>query len=53
MRFDDSLYSLLGAQLEALTRESDWILSSSTYGGRSLASTRVPGALLAGMTYTL
>jgi predicted Zn-dependent protease len=53
MRFDDSLYSLLGPQLEALTRESDWILSSSTYGGRSLASTRVPGALLAGMTYTL
>ncbi|MEG0822755.1 MAG: metallopeptidase TldD-related protein [Burkholderiaceae bacterium] len=53
MRFDDSLYRLLGSQLLALTREAEWILSASTYGSRSLATTRIPGALVSGMSFTL
>ena len=31
MRFDDSAYSLLGSQLEALTEERELMLSASTY----------------------
>lgn len=53
MRFDDTLYRMLGARLEALTRESEWILNASTYGGRSVETSRVPGALLSALTLTL
>jgi predicted Zn-dependent protease len=53
MRFDDSLYRLLGSQLEALTREREFLASASTYGGRSNASQRVPGALLSGINLVL
>ncbi|WP_313200721.1 TldD/PmbA family protein [Pseudomonas sp.] len=53
MRFDDSLYSLLGSQLEELTREREMILSTSTYGQRSTGSSHLPGALVKGLTLTL
>ena len=53
MRWDDSLYRMLGDKLEDLTREPQWILSSSTYDERSTQTTRVPGALLSGMAFTL
>ena len=53
MRFDDSLYSLLGDQLEDLTREREMILSTSTYGQRSTGSSHLPGALVKGLTLTL
>lgn len=53
MRFDDSAYSLLGEQLEALTRERELILSTSTYEQRQTASTRLPGALINRLTLTL
>ncbi len=53
MRFDDSLYQLLGERLVDLTDEAEWILSASTYGSRSLSTTRMPGALVSGMTFTL
>lgn len=53
MRFDDSLYSLLGSQLEDLTREREMILSTSTYGQRSTGSSHLPGALVKGLTLTL
>ncbi|WP_449430881.1 TldD/PmbA family protein [Pseudomonas putida] len=53
MRFDDSLYSLLGSQLEDLTCEREMILSSSTYGQRSTGSSHLPGALVKGLTLTL
>ncbi|WP_462401464.1 TldD/PmbA family protein [Pseudomonas sp. Marseille-QA0332] len=53
MRFDDSLYSLLGEQLEALTRERELILSTSTYGQRHTGSSHLPGALVKAMTLTL
>lgn len=53
MRFDDSLYSLLGSQLEDLTRERELILSTSTYGQRQTGSSHLPGALVKGMTLTL
>ncbi|MFV3404622.1 TldD/PmbA family protein [Pseudomonas sp. NY15463] len=53
MRFDDSLYHLLGNQLEALTCEREMILSTSTYGQRSTGSSHLPGALVKGLTLTL
>ncbi len=53
MRFDDSLYRMLGAELEALDDEADWILNSGTYGGRSIETSRVPGALLKALRLTL
>lgn len=53
MRFDDSLYSLLGSQLEALTCEREMILSTSTYGQRSTGSSHLPGALVKSLTLTL
>ncbi|MDP3976887.1 MAG: metallopeptidase TldD-related protein [Pseudomonas sp.] len=53
MRFDDSLYDLLGSQLEALTRERELSLSTSTYRQRHNDSTLLPGALLRRLTLTL
>lgn len=53
MRFDDSVYSLLGSQLEALTRERELLLSASTYSQRATASMVLPGALVKRLTLTL
>ena len=53
MRFDDSVYSLLGSQLEALTTERELILSTSTYGQRQTSSSHLPGALVKRLTLTL
>jgi predicted Zn-dependent protease len=53
MRFDDSVYSLLGTQLEALTRERELILSASTYSQRQTGSMELPGALISRLTLTL
>jgi predicted Zn-dependent protease len=53
MRFDDSLYRMLGDNLVDFTREREWILNSGTYGERSVETSRVPGALLAALAFTL
>jgi predicted Zn-dependent protease len=53
MRWDDTLYRMLGDRLEALTDTPHWILNSSSYGDRALQTSRVPGALLSGMQFTL
>ena len=53
MRFDDSVYSLLGSQLEALTVERELLLSASTYDQRQTASNLLPGALVSKLTLTL
>ena len=53
MRFDDSVYSLLGSQLEALTAERELLLSASTYGERNTSSNLLPGALVKRLTLTL
>ncbi|WP_271412062.1 TldD/PmbA family protein [Pseudomonas sp. Q1-7] len=53
MRFDDSLFSLLGDQLEALTVERQLRLSSSTYGERQTWSALLPGALVRSLKLTL
>jgi len=53
LRFDDTLFRMLGPNLEALTAETELLLASDTYGARQLSSMRVPGALLSEMTFTL
>lgn len=53
MRFDETLYRLLGDKLSALTAERAFILDPSTYGARSTASSRVPGAIVEDFTFTL
>ncbi|MFD2643849.1 TldD/PmbA family protein [Pseudomonas japonica] len=53
MRFDDSLYSLLGSNLEALTRERELVLSTRTYRQRQTGSNHLPGALVKRLTLTL
>jgi predicted Zn-dependent protease len=53
MRFDDSLYHLLGERLEGLTRERELMVSADTYDGRSSESSLVPGALVDGIELTL
>ncbi|HEX7156853.1 MAG TPA: metallopeptidase TldD-related protein, partial [Burkholderiaceae bacterium] len=53
MRFDDTLYRMLGTRLEALTRESEWIPNSGTYSQRSVETSRLPGALISGLRLTL
>ncbi|HEY4354006.1 MAG TPA: metallopeptidase TldD-related protein [Paraburkholderia sp.] len=46
MRFDDSLYGLLGERLEALGAQSDLALSDSTWGQRATGGLQLPGALV-------
>lgn len=53
LRFDDTLYRILGTNLEALTAETEFILDAGTYRSRQLASVRLPGALVSEMTFTL
>ena len=53
MRFDDSVFRLLGNQLIGLTAERDLMLSSSSYGQRDVSSMRVPGAVVRDMAFTL
>jgi predicted Zn-dependent protease len=53
LRFDDTLSRILGPNLEALTRETELILSTDTYRERSLSSVRVPGLLLSELAFTL
>jgi predicted Zn-dependent protease len=53
MRFDDSLYRILGESLVELTREREFLPDVSTYGERSTASERLPGILLKSLRFTL
>jgi predicted Zn-dependent protease len=53
MRFDVSLYQLLGQDLLGLTRERERIVDTGTYGQRSTASALLPGALVRDFPLTL
>jgi len=53
MRFDETIFRVLGENLIGLTRERDLLLDSSTYGARSTGSMRLPGALIEGFHFTL
>ena len=53
MRFDETLYTIFGSGLLALTREREHRFDSSTYERRSQDSALLPGALVEGFTLTL
>ena len=53
MRFDESVYDMLGPNLLNLTRDRQWILETDTYERRSVASMRVPGLLVNRFNLTL
>jgi predicted Zn-dependent protease len=53
LRFDDTVYRMLGSRLVGLTAERDTLLDPNTYGGRSVDSMRVPGALIDEVAFTL
>jgi predicted Zn-dependent protease len=53
LRFDDTVYRILGTSLEALTAETELILEAGTYLERALAGMRLPGALLSELAFTL
>ena len=53
MRFDDSVYRLLGRELVGLTSEQELMVSSDTYRQRSVSSMRLPGAVVREMAFTL
>jgi predicted Zn-dependent protease len=53
MRFDDSIYSMLGEALVGLSRSRELLLDPGSYGGRSSRSCELPGALIEAMTFTL
>ena len=53
MRFDDSVYKLLGTNLLGLTQERELIVDCTSYGSRSNSSIESPGALVESMRFTL
>jgi len=53
MRFDDSLYDLLGDKLVALTREREPLADSGSYDRRSSSSMLLPGLVVDGLHLTL
>jgi predicted Zn-dependent protease len=53
MRFDDSVYRMLGSELIGLGRTAEMLPDPSTYGERSTSSARLPGALLKALRFTL
>lgn len=53
LRFDDTIYRMLGEQLVDFTLERELLLSTSTYDERSTVSSHLPGALIASLRFTL
>ncbi|MBE9562114.1 MAG: TldE/PmbA family protein [Proteobacteria bacterium] len=53
MRWDETLYNILGDKLIALTTEREFIMEADTYEVRSTNSARLPGALVEDFTFTL
>jgi len=53
MRFDDSLYSLLGSGLEHLTDRPELLLEDSTWGQRRTGGMQLPGMLVRSFQLTL
>jgi predicted Zn-dependent protease len=53
LRFDDTIYRMLGEKLVDFTSERELLPSTSTYDERSTGSSRIPGALLESLRFTL
>lgn len=53
LRFDDSLYRVLGDKLEALTARRSLVANPSSYERRALGGSLLPGILVDGLTFNL
>ena len=53
MRFDDSVYSMLGENLIGLSSNRELLIDSGTYEERSTSSARLPGAIVNKFKMTL
>ena len=53
IRFDDSIYNMLGKNLIGLTRENDFFMDAGTYECRSTDSMNLPGVLIDEVAFTL
>jgi predicted Zn-dependent protease len=53
MRFDDSVYSMLGDNLIGLTEKRELLIDSGSYEERSTSSARLPGAVINNFKMTL
>lgn len=53
LRFDDSVYNLLGANLIDFTQDQELFVESATYQKRYLGASKVPGALIENFNFTL
>ncbi len=53
MRFDDSLFDLLGDKLVALTNEAEMLIDNDTYEQRGDHCARLPGALIRDFAFVL
>jgi len=53
MRFDETVYRILGENLIGLTTQRDFLPSSHTYTSRDTSSSRLPGALINNFRFTL
>lgn len=53
MRFDDSIYRILGDELERLTQAPELVLNDASYGERGTGGHKLPGLLLRGFALTL
>lgn len=52
LRFDDSIYSLWGSELESITQFSDLVPNTSTYYQRQLGGKRIPGMIVKKLKFT-
>jgi predicted Zn-dependent protease len=53
MRWDDSIYTVLGTELEALTNKRSFLPKVDTYERRGIGGSWMPGALIRSMEFTL
>jgi predicted Zn-dependent protease len=53
MRWDDSIFTLFGSELETLTKATHYNPSTMTYSNRSLGGMHTPGAIVKKMTFTI
>jgi len=53
MRFDESLYRMLGENLIGITKDRELIMDSDTYYSRSTGSNNLPGILVKDFSFTL
>jgi predicted Zn-dependent protease len=53
MRFDDSLYRLLGSELERIGAHAELLLSDGTWGERATGGMQLPGILAKSFELTL